>query len=135
MKKHLFLIAVCFTSILTSHADVVLENDASSSTVKVTIGGQHFTTLHYGNERHFPYLWPVLAEGGVGITRNFPMGKDEPAVEDHPHHLSLYLTHGDVNGHDFWHAGKGTAIRTDAVETGQGEGFAWIRSRHSWVAG
>jgi hypothetical protein len=129
------LLAASIAGILATHAGVVLENDAASAQVKVVIGGEHFTTWHYGNERHLPYLWPLLAEGGVGITRNFPMGEDEPAVKDHPHHLSLYLTHGDVNGHDFWHAGKGTAIRTVDVKKGDGEGFSWIRAHHHWVAG
>ena len=33
---------------------------------------------------------------------------------DHPHHTSMWLAHGDVNGHDFWHS-KGATPRVDVV--------------------
>lgn len=134
---HLIHLAAYLMTVTLAHAaGVVLENDTESATVKVTIGGEHFTTYHYGSQRHFPYLWPVNAEGGVGMTRNFPMGEDTPAVEDHPHHLSLYLAYGDLNGHDFWHVGRGRpgTIKTVDLQTGQGDGFGWIRAHHHWVA-
>ena len=31
----------------------------------------------------------------------------EGEAEDHPHHTSLWYTHGEVNGVDFWAVGKG----------------------------
>ena len=50
-----------------------------------------------------PILYPLLGPGGVPMTRHFPI---EPAVEheksDHPHHRSVWFTHGNVNGTDFW---------------------------------
>ncbi len=128
-------LAFAITSLPTS-AQVILNHDAEASNVQVQIRGDHFTTYHYGDAKHMPYLWPVRGEGGVGVTRNFPMGTDEPAVVDHPHHLSLYLTYGDVNGADFWHAdgrNSGT-IRTVKIETGQGDDFGWIRAHHQWIA-
>jgi hypothetical protein len=129
-------VGLSITTTILAHAGVVIEHNTESATVKVSIGGEHFTTYHYGSGHHVPFLWPVIAEGGVGVTRNFPMGKDEPAVEDHPHHLSLYLTYGALNGYDFWHAGRGRpgTIRTTGIQTGQGDGFAWIRAHHHWVA-
>ena len=37
------------------------------------------------------------------MTRNFPMKQDVKTERgDHDHHRSLWLTHGDVNGIDFW---------------------------------
>lgn len=136
MSRHLTGLATLFITSALVHAGVVLENDTESASVKVTIGGGHFTTYHYGSDRHVPFLWPVIAEGGVGITRNFPMGKDEPAIEDHPHHVSLYLTYGALNGHDFWHVGRGKpgTIKTVDLQTGQGEGFGWIRAHNHWMA-
>lgn len=137
MSRHLATFAALFITTTYAHAEVHLENDTNPATVKVTIGGEHFTTYHYGTERHVPFLWPVMAEDGVGVTRNFPMGRDEPAIEDHPHHLSLYLTYGSLNGHDFWHVGRGKpgTIKTVDLQTGQGDGFAWIRAHHHWVDG
>jgi hypothetical protein len=130
---HLFIL---MASTLASTAGVELKNDETRQAIEVTIRGEHFTTYHYGDAQHVPFLWPVNAEGGVGVTRNFPMGTDEPLIADHPHHLSIYLTYGALNGYDFWHVGRGKpgVIRTAGIETGDGDGFAWIRAHHQWVA-
>lgn len=121
---------------ITRANGTVLLNNPAEKTVEVHVGGSHFTTYHYGDQRHIPFLWPVLGEGGVGMTRNFPMAKDQPASEDHPHHCSLYLTYGAVNGHDFWHVGRGQpgVIRTAKLQTGAEGHCAWIRTRNHWVA-
>ncbi len=109
---------------------VVLKNDPEQGTVRVDVRGEHFTTYHYGDEARTPFLWPVNAEGGVGVTRNYPMGEDEPHIADHPHQRSMYLVYGDVNGHDFWHRER---INTVGLETGQSDGFAWLRAHNEWV--
>jgi hypothetical protein len=116
-------------------AGVTLKHDPLEKTVEVHVRGEHFTTYHYGGQRHVPFLWPVFAEGGVGMTRNFPMAADEPPSIDHPHHCSLYLTYGDVNGHDFWHVDRGRpgVIRTVKLETGDDNGFSWIRAHNHWL--
>lgn len=54
-----------------------------------------------------PYVWPLLGPGGLKVTRAFPMEKIEGEQHDHPHHRSLWFTHGDVNGIDFWTEGDG----------------------------
>ncbi len=122
-----------FVTYLTADeaAGVKLKHDEDEGRVEVHVRGEHFTTYHYGKDARTPFLWPVLAEGGVGVTRNHPMGKDDPASADHPHQRSLYLVYGDVNGHDFWHRER---IDTVDLETGDGDGYAWIRARNQWVA-
>jgi hypothetical protein len=119
-----------------NHPAVSLKHDAGAATVEVHIRGEHFTTYRYGDAHHVPFLWPVMSEGGVGVTRNHPMGEDDPAVTDHPHHLSLYLTYGALNEFDFWHAGRGKpgVIKTTRVETGDAGGFAWLRTHNHWIA-
>lgn len=109
---------------------VRLQNDPEQGTVRVDVRGEHFTTYHYGEEARTPFLWPVNAEGGVGVTRNYPMGEDDPQIADHPHQRSLYLVYGDVNGHDFWHRER---INTVGLETGQADGYAWLRAHNQWV--
>ncbi len=111
-------------------AGVELKHDEEESHIEVHVRGEHFTTYHYGEDVRTPFLWPVLAEGGVGVTRNHPMGEDDPASADHPHHRSLYLVYGDVNGYDFWHRHP---IKTADLETGEGDGYAWIRARNHWT--
>lgn len=70
--------------------------------VAVTIDGEEFTSYRFtGHDK--PILSPLRAPGGVPLTRSWPIEKGvagEP--EDHPHHESLWFTHGSVNGLDFW---------------------------------
>ncbi len=135
-RSFVLAIAAVALGTVASPAGVTLEKNEEAQTVAINIRGEHFTTYHYGDSQHVPFLWPVKAEGGVGVTRNFPMGSDEPSVEDHPHHISLYLTYGVLNGFDFWHVGRGRpgVIRTVGIHTGEGDGYGWIRGRHHWIA-
>ena len=70
--------------------------------VTVTIDGAEFTSYRFtGHDK--PILYPLRGPGGVPLTRSWPIEKGvagEP--EDHPHHESLWFTHGSVNGLDFW---------------------------------
>ena len=45
-----------------------------------------------------PYLYPVLAPNGVGVTRAWPVEKGLPgeASTDHVHQKSVWFCHGDV---------------------------------------
>src|SRR5438477_7757323 len=49
-----------------------------------------------------PILWPIIGPTGVPMTRAYPMEKIEGEKQDHPHQRSLWFTHGNVNGVDFW---------------------------------
>lgn len=54
------------------------------------------------------YFFPVYGPGQVTMTRPYPMiQKDLPknCRKDHPHHTSLYVAHGAVNGVDNWSVG------------------------------
>ena len=70
--------------------------------IVVQIDGKPFTDYWYGPTPDHPYvrpfMYPVLASDGVGVT------SDQINVKggDHPHHRSLYVAHGDVNGVDHW---------------------------------
>lgn len=110
---------------------VRLEQDADAGTIAVYIRDEHFTTYNYGDNVRIPFLWPVHAEGGVTITRNFPMGEDEPVEgrKDHPHHVSLWTAFGDVNGFDTWHR---TPIRTQSIVVESGDALGVIRAHNVW---
>src|SRR5262245_14456396 len=45
-----------------------------------------------------PFLYPVLAPGGVPVTRAWPIEKGLPgeATNDHVHQKSAWFCHGDV---------------------------------------
>ena len=51
-----------------------------------------------------PIIWPIYGPTGKKMSRDFPMIErdDKTEAKDHPHHRSLWFTHGDVNGLDFW---------------------------------
>jgi hypothetical protein len=76
----------------------------------------------------------VLAADGTKLNRDFPLLKGVAGEEtDHPHHTSLWFTHGAVNGVDFWSNGKGTIVN-DAVTSGIKGDTGIITSRNRWVA-
>jgi len=81
--------------------------------IDVAIEGEPFTSyVHAGHRK--PILFPVLGPGGVPMTRSWPIKKDVPGeAHDHPHHESIWFTHGMVNGVDFWtsHPEAGKADR------------------------
>lgn len=81
----------------------LIESDTS---LKVEIHGRLFTEYHYRNVPR-PYFYPVIGPTGEPMTRHWPMAEAPNEKHDHPHHRSLWFTHGDVNGHDFWSEKKG----------------------------
>lgn len=109
---------------------VRIELDEENGRADIHIRGEHFTTYHFNEEVRIPFLWPVHAEGGVTITRNWPDGSDEPGSTDHPHHRSIWTAFGDVNGYDHWHD---ESIVTKDIEVITGENEGVIRARNVWV--
>jgi hypothetical protein len=104
--------------------------------VRVEIGGQLFTEYIFKGAPK-PYLYPILAADGTKMTRDYPMVKGvADDVEDHPHHRSMFFTHGDVNGLDFWAESNGAKqgrILVDSVEQAVKNGVAEIKSHNKWV--
>ena len=85
-----------------SAAEVAVERTDAGA--KATIGGQPFAE-YLTKSGHQPVIWPIIGPGGQAMTRQYPLGpalKGEEKQKDHPHHRSLWFTHGDVNGKDFW---------------------------------
>lgn len=101
--------------------------------VRIEIGGTLFSEyIHQGGPR--PYFYPILSADGTQLNRDFPMRKTDGEELDHPHHRSLWFTHGSVNGVDFWAEGKnsGTIVTEGAVETIDGK-VGTLRARHRWL--
>ena len=73
--------------------EIVERPEASALDVK--IGGQLFTSYVYAGELK-PYLGPIIAGNGDWYTRL------DPTIKEHPHHRSVWVAVGDVNGFDFW---------------------------------
>jgi hypothetical protein len=107
--------------------------------VRVEIGGQLFTEYIFKGA-YRPYMYPVLAADGTGLTRDFPMKTGTGEDENHPHHRSMWFALGNVNGVDFWNQDdggsrlpKGKIIHDTLVETTDGN-VGVLKARNRWVA-
>ena len=80
-----------------------------NGSIAVTVDDKLFTRYVYkSDQRSKPILYPILGPLGLSMTRAYPvdaLAKGE--AKDHPHHASMWYTHGEVNGIDFWATGKG----------------------------
>jgi len=103
--------------------------------LRVEINGQLFTEYHFAGAPHV-YFYPVLGPGGAPMTRNWPMKEAEGEERDHPHHRSLWYSHGAVNGFDFWAEGSksGQILHDKFLEVRDGAEIGIIRSANRWVA-
>ena len=101
--------------------------------VVVTVDGKLFTKYVYNDERRAkPILYPVIGPNDIPMTRRYPIEEaGEGEAKDHPHHASLWYTHGEVNGISFWHIGKdtGTIIHEKFLKL---EGNV-IATRNKWL--
>ena len=114
--------------------------------VTVNIDGKLFTEYltKVGTK---PILWPIIGPTGLPMTRAYPMQDLTDEKHDHPHQRSLWFTHGDVNGIDFWSepisykaenpADKrfGSIVHHDFLVVEADGDKAVIRTSNDWVDG
>jgi hypothetical protein len=104
--------------------------------LRVEVHGELFTEYCFRGAPHV-YFYPLIGPGGVHLTRHYPMKKDSEGEDhDHPHHRSLWYSHGDVNGVDFWaeSAKAGKIVHDRFLEVKSGADSGVIRSANRWVA-
>lgn len=88
-----------------SESTVRLQEDAGK--LQVSIGSAPFTAYNYDRVVR-PYLYPVLVDEGVGITRNWPMVEGVAGEStDHPHHKGIYTAQDEIRGVNNWSEGQG----------------------------
>lgn len=85
--------------------DIQLRSDEYKAVI--TIDGKPFTEYRYGHFACRPHFYPVLTPGGQRLTRAYPIEDVEGENQDHPHHRSIYVAHGLVNGFNLWDEGVG----------------------------
>jgi sugar phosphate isomerase/epimerase len=104
--------------------------------VTVEINGKLFTE-YYTKDVIRPYFYPVIGPTGEPVIRHWPI-KDGPPSEDHdhPHHKSLWFTHGAVNGVDFWSDSNkaGKIVHDKFLEVRSGPQAGVITAQNQWVA-
>jgi len=81
-------------------AEVTVERSEKGAVVQVD--GKPFAE-YLTRSDHQPAVWPIIGPTGKAMTRSYPAGPTLAGeTTDHPHHRSIWFSHGNVNGHDFW---------------------------------
>lgn len=104
--------------------------------LRVEINGKLFTEYNFQDVPR-PFFYPVIGPTGVPIIRHYPMKNTYPdEAKDHVHHKSLWFTHGEVNGHDFWGEGRssGKVVHDKFLAVSSGRKVGVIKSKNKWVA-
>jgi hypothetical protein len=83
--------------------------DEAARRVDVLIDGKPFTSYIYPTTLKKPSLFPLRSASGTIVTRGYPLEPRKGERVDHPHHVGLWLNHGDVNGLDFWNNSEGVS--------------------------
>lgn len=102
MRYLIFSILCVAYTLKLSAADHKITLESHDNGYRVLDNGKLFTDYIIKSKTK-PILWPLNAPNGLPLTRAWPMSDDTAGEKkDHPHHRSLWFTHGDVNGIDFW---------------------------------
>lgn len=126
----MFLVALTLTLTSIALGQVPFAVEKSDDGVKVLQDGKVVT--QYLIAAPSPILWPIMSSDGVKMTRDYPMIETtEGEKHDHPHHRSLWFTHGLVNGVDFWH--KGGKVVHQSFGKIEGGTTAVIESTNAWI--
>lgn len=108
---------------------------AGGGRVRIDVDGELFTAYNYEGVPR-PFLYPVAGPYGSAPTRHFPMQELEGERKDHPHHRSIWFTHGDVNGVDNWSEMKnhGRTVHQRFERLVGGPVFGELVSHNQWVS-
>jgi hypothetical protein len=76
--------------------------DEAHQRVDITVDGKPFTSYVWPSVQKKPVLFPLIAPGGIDVTRGYPLAPRPGERVDHPHHAGVWFNYGNVNGFDFW---------------------------------
>lgn len=99
-----FFAATC--AVAPADAETGIRLVRGDNAVMVLVDGQPFTTYRHGSDESGPYVrpyfYPVYAPGQVEVTADRTRDRLKDPKADHPHHRSIWVAHGSVNGVDHW---------------------------------
>ncbi len=99
--------------------------------VSFQLDGKELARYHYGPGLERPFVFPVIGPSGRMLTR---MGHPHDP-NTHSHHNSVWISHGDVNGVDFWTDRKpGDIVHRRFLELGDSDAAAWAAAENAWLA-
>jgi hypothetical protein len=92
--------------------------------------GVEITRYHFGPELERPFLFPVVGPAGRSLTR---MGHPHDP-EGHSHHNSVWMSHVDVAGVDFWSDKRLGVVRHKRIVSYEDEGErSSLTAENEWV--
>lgn len=116
-------------------------------TYEFKVGADVVTRYHARGNFSKPFLWPLNAPGGIGLTRDWPIKSDTPGEsKDHPHQRSAWFGFGEIiptgvsgiatsigtKGIDFWteglNHGKIDCSQVDISQAATGK----LQARNYW---
>ncbi len=145
MKKAYLVIGALLTAFVSHAQRVELQNNGAERKVEVYVDGKPFTAYIYPGLETLkkPVLYPIRTAQGTLITRGWPMDPRPGERVDHPHHVGLWLNHGDVNGYDFWNSSNavdrtknkyGDIVHTGISNLKSGKGKGELDVTAAWVS-
>jgi hypothetical protein len=119
----------------------LIRKDADKK-VEVYIDQQLFTAYIYPESIKKPVLFPLTTASGKTLTRGFPLNPQPWERIDHPHHVGMWLNHGDTDGLDFWNNSDsipdnrkphyGTIFHESIEEIKNGDDFGYLEVSAEW---
>ena len=129
----LLLIAIAAAAAPSLAAELTAELSKDKNAVTIKIDGRPLAEYLFrsGNK---PILWPIIGPTGQPMTRAYPMVAQTKEADDHVHHRSMWFSHGDVNGVNFWAEGPkcGTIRQRELVKTSGGQ-RATVVTNNDWL--
>lgn len=93
--------------------------------------GLEIARYHFGPSLHRPFIFPLIGPSGLTLTR---MGHPHDP-ESHSHHNSVWISHNDVEGTDFWSdGGKGKIRHKRIIKYEDGDQACSITTENQWLA-
>jgi hypothetical protein len=92
--------------------------------------GVEIARYHFGPELNRPFVFPVVGPSGKLLTR---MGHPHDP-ESHSHHNSVWISHTDVNGIDFWSdGGKGKIRHKRIIKYDDSNESSLVATENEWL--
>src|SRR5205085_5700933 len=134
MHRSIALLAAVFLldGVLTVTQSAELTAEKTDRGVTVKVDGKLFAE-YLTRSGAKPAVWPIIGPTGQAMTRAYPMESVPGEKRDHIHQHSLWFTHGEVNGIDFWSENKdhGDTVHREFVRV-EGGPQATIVTRNDW---
>jgi len=90
--------------------------------------GRELTRFHFGPALNRPFLFPLIGPAGCSYTR---MGHPQDPI-GHSHHNSVWISHQNVNGVNFWEDGDARIVCQGVSRCEDGPEQAALLSLNAW---